>query len=69
MTVFQVWVEGYPAGDSAYPAQLLGVQTATTFREACDLLVAPLGNYDAALGLYWGRVLHETEAQARAAYG
>lgn len=69
MTVFQVWVEGYPSGLSVHPAQLLGVQAAATFREACNLLVAPLGNYDAVACLYWGRALHETEAQARAAYG
>jgi len=63
--IYQVWREGYRLQEAHETAKKIGEINATSFQEACDLLLSEDPQYDRDRLSVWGCKLFTNEADAR----
>lgn len=69
---FDVWIEGYNVTGNSSDASFLGRARATSFKQACEMVVNTVGmadSYDPDKNTVWGCRLFDNEPDARKAFG
>jgi hypothetical protein len=67
--LYEVWEEGYIITGNSAPAHKRGEVEATSFQEACDILLKDNTDYNSERLTVWGCKLYDNEADARKSFG
>ncbi|MCK5017797.1 MAG: hypothetical protein KAS32_12105 [Candidatus Peribacteraceae bacterium] len=69
MQVYEIWCEGYQMNSDRSGASHMGTVRASSFKEACHILLNDDSYYNTASNTYWSCQLFDNEGDARKSYG